>query len=199
MLKSKPKKKHGSRRYRTQRMYHDVVLKEDGSIDQNRSRWDTVRFSDGKGRHDVPISMTEEFLNGVKRGSTYECVLAKGTMSWAVANPTLLPHDCLYVYVTRTALYIVDAYKNGKPFHSYRYMHGFSQMTETFDTITKAQFKKRFEGQGFILTLKPGRKYRAGESNVGGNGKGGTRTHTYMRGAKARAIAAGLIAPTAAA
>jgi len=180
-------------------MYHEIVLAADGSIDQKRSRWDTVRFSDGKGEYPVPITMSGKFLDATKRGSTYECVLANGTRDWARANPDVLPHDCLYVYVTRTALYIVDEYKNGKAFHSYRYMHGFSQMTKTFDQITKAQFKKRFEGHGFTLILKPGRKYRAGESNVGGNGKGGTRAHTHMRGAKARAIAAGLIAPTAAA
>jgi hypothetical protein len=193
-MTKKPKKK-----IRYVRMYHDVVLKADGSIDQKRSRWDRVRFSDGKGRYEVPITMTGRFLDKTRRGSTYECVLAKGTDAWAKANPDLLPHDCEYVYVTRSAIYIVDEFKSGKPFHAFRYMHGFSQMTETFDTITKVQFKKRFEGHGFTLVLKPGRVYRGGESNEGGNGKGGTRAHTHMRGAKARAVAAGLIAPTVAA
>ena len=195
-MTTKPKTK---RRYRYVRMYHDIVLKADGSIDQKRSRWDTVRFSDGKGHYDVPIMMTGQFLNKTKRGSTYECVLAKGTEAWAKSGNSPLPHDCEYVYVTRSALYIVDEYKNGKPFHAFRYMHGFSKMTETFDMITKVQFKKRFEGHGFTLVLRPGRKYRGGESNVGGDGKGGSRSITYNRGAKARAIAAGLIAPTVAA
>jgi hypothetical protein len=189
--KSKPKSK-----VRYHRLYNKIVLKADGGIDQKKSQWDTVRFTDGKAHHQVPITMTEDFLDGTKRGSTYECVLAKGVGTWAKDNPELLPHDCLYAYVTRTAVYIVNENKNGRPHHAYRYMHGFSKMTKTFDTITKAQFKKLYEGQGFVLTLKPGRKYRAGESNVGGNGKGGTRSHTYSRGAYGRAVDAGLIAPT---
>ena len=193
MVKSKSRRKSKKSSRRTVRMYSDVVLTADGTIDQKRSRWNTVWFSDGKDRIEVPIQMNGEFLDKVKRGSTYECVLAKGTMAWAKANPDLLPHDFIYVYVTRSAIYVVDEYKSGQPFHAYRYMHGFSHMTKTFDTITTAQFKKRFEGEGFTLVLKPGRKYRAGESTVGGNGKGGSRAHTVTRGALERAIAAGLI------
>jgi len=180
-------------------MYSNLVLKADGTIDRKRSSWNKVRFSDGRQHLQVPISMSGKFLDTTKKGSTYECVLANGTMEWAKANPELLPHEFIYVYVTRSALYVVDKKKDGQPSHSYRYMHGFSTMTKTFDTITKAQFKKRFEGKGFILTLKPGRKYRQGESRVGGNGKGGTRSHKVSRGALARAVAAGLIPSVAAA
>lgn len=188
MPKSKSKRKP-----RYTRLYSDLVLKADGSIDQKRSSWNMVRFSDGVKRLEVPITMSAAFLDKVKRGSTYECVLANGVRGWAKANPDLLPHDFLYPYVTRTAIYVVDKKKNGVPSHAFRYMHGFSHMTKTFDTITKAQFKKQFTGDGFVLVMKPGRKYRAGESKVGGNGKGGTRSHIVSRGAKERARAAGLI------
>lgn len=191
--KLKPKKK-----VRTTRMYSDVILTADGAIDQKKSRWDTVRFSDGKVRLEVPIHMTRNFLATVRRGSTYECVLAKGIMQWAKANPDLLPHLFMYVYVTRTAIYVVDEFRNGKPFHAVRYMHSFSHMTKTFDTITKVQFNKQFGDEGFTLVMKPGRKYREGESKVGGNGKGGTRSNIVSRGAKERALAARLIAPVAA-
>jgi hypothetical protein len=195
MLKPKQKRKTKTP-VRFHRMYHDVVLKADGTIDQKKSRWDKVKYSDGRVIIQVPISMTKDFLDGVKRGSTYECVLARGIKAWAKANPDELPHPFEYVEVTRTAIYVVDAYRNGRPSHAVRYMHGFSSMTKTFDVITKAQFKKRFEGHGFTLTLKPGRKYRAGESKDGGNGKGGSRTHKVSaRGARLRAEDAGLIAP----
>lgn len=182
-----------ARKPRTTRLYTDLVLLPNGKIDQKRSSWDTVVFSDGTRHVSVPIGMTTGTIKVAQRGMPYECVLANDIRVFAKANPDAFPHPVIYVYVTRTAVYIADKKKDGRLSHAVRYMHAFSSMTKTFDTITKRQFIRRFAGQGFTLTLKPGRKYRGGESKVGGNGKGGSRSHTMSRGAKGRAIAAGLI------
>jgi len=154
-------------------------------------------FSDGLRGIPVRINITKELLSTTRKASPFECVLARGITAYAKANPDLFPHKVLYVYVTRSAAYLVDKKKNGQMSHAIRYMHGFARMTETFDSITKDQFIKRFDGHGFVLKLRPGRKYRAGESHLGGNGTGGSRSIKISRGAEARARAAGLIPSTA--
>lgn len=158
--------------------------------------YDTVKFSDGDRHIDVRVLLDKDLIESTNRGAPFECVLAYGTTAFAKAHPDAFPHPVIYVYVTRSAVYVVDKKKDGKISHAVRYMHRFSKMTETFDTITKQQFIRRFDGHGFVLKLSPGRKYRAGESRVGGNGTGGSRSIKVSRGAEARARAAGLIPST---
>ena len=155
--------------------------------------YDKVPFADGDRHVDVRIMITKDSVDTTKRGSPFECVLARGIMAYVEQHPDAVPHAVLYAYVTRSAVYLVDKKKDGKISHAVRYMHGFSKMTEAFDMISREQFLKRFDGHGFVLKLRPGRKYRTGESAEGGNGTGGSRSIKVSRGAEARARAAGLI------
>lgn len=155
--------------------------------------YEKVPFSDGEELIPVTIKMTKPSLADCNRGQPFECVISKGVMTFADANPEAFPHPVLYVYTTKTATYIVDDIKNGKMSHARRYMHGFSKFVDTFDKITPEKFAARYDGVGLNLNLRPGRKYRKGESTEGGNGSGGSRSHKMARGAMERAIAAGII------
>jgi hypothetical protein len=143
--------------------------------------------------------MTEVAIHEAKKGMPFECILAQAVMRYASLHPQLFPHAVLHAYVQRCAVYIVYKITKGKMSHAVRYMHGFSTMTKTFDSISKAQFESRFKGLGFLLNLNPGRVVRVGESTVGGNSNGnrsrsdGSRSLKTCRGAAGRAKAAGLI------
>lgn len=152
-----------------------------------------VQYSDGVDKILVDILMSTMTLTKNKRGFPFECVIAHGIEDYAKAHPECFPHPVLFAYVTKTAVYIVDRFKNGQPFHAWRYAHTFARMVNAFDRMTKEKFVERYNGTGFTLALSPGRKSRAGESHVGGNGEGGSRSHKISRGAMERAQAAGLI------
>jgi hypothetical protein len=152
-----------------------------------------VQFSNGINRIPVTILMTTTSLTKNKRGFPFECVLAHGVEDFAKEHPDAFPHKVMYVYVTKSSIYIVDRFKDGQPSHAMRYQHSFAKMVGTFDRMTKERFIEKYDGIGFTLTLCPGRKYRKGESTIGGNGSGGSRSHKISRGAMERAQAAGLI------
>lgn len=173
-------------RVRYHRLYTDVVA----------NRYWKVAFDDGVEHIDIEILMTKDSLAKNRRGVPFECVLATGTEEFAKANPKAFPHPVLNAYVTRSAIYLIDKYKDGQPYHAYRYMHGFTKWTQTFDSMTKEEFAKKYDGVGFVYSIHPGRKFRQGESNIGGNGSGGSRSHKVGRGALERAKAAGLVPQT---
>jgi hypothetical protein len=171
------------------RLYTDAV----------RGRYWKVSFSDGLKQIPVDIMMTEMSIVKDRRGIPFECVIAHGVEKFAKDHPDHFPHEVLHVYVTRTAVYIVDRYKDGQPSHAVRYMHSFSRWTHTFDKMTKAQFIAKYDGVGFRLNLNPGRVHRGGEATTGGNSNGarsrsdGSRSLIVCRGALKRAQDAGLV------
>jgi hypothetical protein len=176
------------------RLYTDVV----------RDRYWKVSFSDGTKKIPVDILMTENSIGKNQRGIPFECVLAHGIEKFAKDHPGHFPHPVLHVYVTRSAVYIIDRFKDGQPSHAVRYMHAFARWTRTFDKMTKAQFLAKYDGVGFRLNLNPGRVYRVGEATTGGNGNGrrsindGSRSFLKVcRGALKRAQDAGLVPRTA--
>lgn len=171
---------------RTVKLYTDVVRK---------FYW-KVPFADGAKVIPVNILMTKPSLTRTRRGVPFECVLATGIEDFAKRNPERFPHEVKFAYVTRSAVYLVDKFKDGQPSHAVRYMHSFTRLTQSFDRMTEEAFAKKYDGYGFVLNLLPGRKYRGGESRVGGNGSGGSRSHKISRGAMERAKAAGLLPHT---
>ena len=172
-----------------------VKIGPKGKRDPESVYW-TVPYSRGKGRVPVRIDHTKELIQTAKRGLPFECVIALGLNKFVKANPKTFPHGFKFAYVNPSTIYIVDEYKGGQPSHAWRYEHSFGKLAKTFDKITEEEFLKVYEGKGFILNLRPGRKYRGGESKVGGNGTGGTRSHRLSRGALGRAQAAGLLPAT---
>lgn len=172
-----------------------VKIGPKGKRDPNSAYW-TVPYTRAKGNIPIRIEPTKELIKTSKRGLPFECVLAMGIAAAVKANPKTFPHDFKFAYVNPTTIYIVDTFKGGQPGHAWRYEHSFGKMAKTFDTITEDEFVKKFEGKGFILNLRKGRKYRGGESKIGGNGTGGTRSHRLSRGALGRAQAAGLLPAT---
>ena len=153
----------------------------------------TVPYSNAARPVAANILLTKAAAKVSKRGIPFECVLANGILAHAALNPTAFPHKVLYAYVERSQLFIVDRFSNGQPSHAWRYMHSFTKLTKAFDKMNGEEFTKKYDGFGFVLNMRPGRKPRDGVSNIGGNGTGGTRSSTVSRGAMERAMAAGLI------
>lgn len=152
-----------------------------------------VPYHNGRGPILIPIGLNRATIRRCRRGIPFECVLADGIVAYAREHPEAFPHPVLYAYVERTAIYLVDRFKDGQPGHGVRYGHSFTKLTEYFDKISEKQFVNEYDGHGFTLTLLSGRKFRGGEATTGGNGTGGSRSHIVSRGAMARAQAAGLI------
>lgn len=175
-----------TKRKSTTRLYLDVARK---------TYW-TVPFSLAKTTIEVPVKVAQ--LKRAKKGYPWACWLAEAIKEHAAAHPREFPHPVKYAHVLPSVAWIVDRVR-GTPTHAVKYKHNMGPVITKFDTMPKAAFMRLMNGDGdLVLKLKPGRKYRGGETPKGGNGSGGSRSITVARGAKRRAIAAGLIPAEAA-
>lgn len=177
------------RKNRTVKLYTDV----------GRDMWVKPKWDDAKRAVDLRIILTDSLVNRCRRGIPWECVIAEGIKDAVRRNPDLFPHPCLYPYVQRRTIYIVDKI-NGMPVHAVRYQHDFSHLTFAFDTITKQRFQRVFGEAGFNLHMRPVKK-RGGDELPGAR-ETRERTHSVgekkpaaLRGAYCRARDAGLAIP----
>lgn len=171
-------------------------------IDIRKGLYWLLAFTNAKSKIEIPVTMSS--LEKAKRGEPWECWLAKAITKFSKEHPDAFPHEVKYVYVIRSAIYIVDRYKNGQPSHAVRYFHDRGTVVKQFDRLSRADFLKFFTenfGEEMILTMRPAVK-RGGEDRPGArdrrrkpdemrHGTGGVQAVSH--GAMRRAKDAGLI------
>lgn len=121
-------------------------------IDVEKGFYYLLPFTDSKKKLELPVTI--ESLAHAKRGYPWECWVAQAITKFAKENPDSFSHPVLFVYVIRSAIYIVDRYKNGQPSHAVRYFHDFGPITKKFDKLPKKKFLKAINGSADDLVLK---------------------------------------------
>jgi hypothetical protein len=168
-------------------------------LDFDENLFWSVPLSVGTANVSLPVSISS--LRRAERGYPWSCWAAEAIKAHVKANPkgsaNGFPHDFIDVYVIASALFIIDKRYGATPTHAVKYKHNFGPIIKKFDSMSKAEFLKEINGERkeLVLHIKPGRKYRGGESQIGGNGGGGSRSIIVSRGARRRAEAAKLLPP----
>jgi hypothetical protein len=191
-IENRHQRRATAKRKRTARLYTDA----------KKGHYWKVPFDDAKVAIETIIQFSKALVCKAKQGICYECVLARGIQDFADANPDAFPHEVHHVYVTRTAIYIVDKFakdRGGAPSHAIRYIHSFSNLTHSFDKISKAKFLEQYNGFGLHLLLRPAKKGGRNPNRDRSSDVGRKRPGIQgSRGAMNRAIEAGIINLTAA-
>jgi hypothetical protein len=142
------------------------------------------------------IPLTIAALRRAKRGYPWSCWAAEATQNYASAHPRAFPHPVLYVYVTKSAVFIFIKMRGAVPTLAVKYRHNLGQIPDRFDSMSRARFIREVkDNEDFIMNIQPGRPRRIGESRDGGEGGGGSRSKRVSKGARRRAELAGLIPP----
>lgn len=185
-----------AKKRRPVRLYIDVV----------RDLYWSIVFTDAKHKIKVPVPVS--VLKYAKRGYPWECWLAYAIVSYIQANPTLFPEAVAkiakahktYVYVIRSAIYLISGYAKGQPSHAIRYFHDLGPLTKKFDRLPRSEFLKLVGDTDLTLTMRPAKRGGQREPEEGrrpsrnmhrNSVDGGTQT--VSRGAFDRAKDAGII------
>jgi hypothetical protein len=158
-----------------------------------------VEFTDARWPVDFTLKLDDHFVGTGRKGRPWECLLVVGAQLAAAGDPNLFQHPVLYGYAEGSDLYIMTAKsRRARELHQcVRYHHNFTKRLRAFDTFSKAKFLQQFGADGVEIKLTPPRQRRPGrvaDRVPVAQGPRVRRKRTY-RGARRRAIDAGLVVP----